>query len=149
MKTKPQIEKLHLKITQASIDRGVAKDSRQCIIGDTIHQKIPKARYISVLMNKIKFTVGKVRYIFDTPTKAANSLLDFDAGERESIKPFSITLKDPKCVKAGLRKNFVRKPIKKAKKRHEYPKKVVREFGLNRWHEALDTAGSNRRGVLA
>jgi hypothetical protein len=95
---------LVIPVSSRIIAEAVKADSHHCMIADGIKKRIPKAQFISVDLQSIRFTDPdtKIRYQYFTPLTGQQNLVKFDQGK--SIKPFTITLKDGIKIPAGLNK---------------------------------------------
>ena len=86
---------MRVSVGKEQIENGVAKNSQHCMIADAIKAACPKAQYILVDLQSIRFTdksKGK-RYIYMTPAIAQHNLIRFDRGD--AVKPFSFSLTTP------------------------------------------------------
>lgn len=77
------------------ITNGKAKNSQHCMIADAIRDCCPKAQFIMVDLQSIRFSVPdkRKRFVYLTPAIAQSSLLKFDKGD--PVKPFSFSLTSP------------------------------------------------------
>jgi hypothetical protein len=66
-------------------------DPRRCMLSNAVQRSIPDALFPDCDMRWIRFskTSTQRRYFYQTPRKAMQALLDFDAGK--PVKPFSFT----------------------------------------------------------
>lgn len=86
---------MRVNVTKEHIENGVEKNSQHCMIADAIKTTYPKAQYILVDLQSIRFTdktKGK-RFTYMTPAVAQHNLLRFDQGQ--SVKPFTFSLTTP------------------------------------------------------
>lgn len=131
------MKSIGLSITKKRIDKAVKKNSHRCMIADTVREQVKNAKYISVDLQKVAFSVGSKRYTYFTPPLAQHSLLKFDRGEQ--VEPFKCRLTEGKVGKAGLHNTHPNWNESKRKK-HYYPKNRLkrpyptreREFGLRK-----------------
>lgn len=82
-------------VSKDHIDNGVQKNSQHCMIADAIKTACPKAQFIMVDLQTIRFTdrgKGK-RLVYLTPAVAQHNLLKFDKGD--PVKPFTFALTTP------------------------------------------------------
>src|ERR1051325_4385696 len=93
--------KLKIKVRQKHIDNGKQKDSHHCMIADAIHEADPKARYVCVDLQSVRWSnleTGQ-RFVCFILFKAQASLLLFDNGIKP--KPFSCTVHSAIIKKVG------------------------------------------------
>lgn len=88
-------------VTQEIIDTSAQRDSSHCMIADAVKRAVPEAKYISVDLATIRFTDvnAGVRYIYLTPRKAQQALLDFDHGDKP--EPFTVKISGAHVLLAG------------------------------------------------
>lgn len=126
-------------VTKSHISDGVERDSHHCMIADAIKETYPRAQYILVDLQSIRFSDPKTkkRYTYLTPPSAQAALLRFDQGDK-SIAPFEFSLRKPVIKGMGwqAQNNRTSKHRKQAKKHASTGKRrpIVaykeREFGL-------------------
>jgi len=86
---------MRVNVDKAHIANGTAKNSQHCMIADAIKATCPKAQFIMVDLQTIRFSdpVKRQRYVFLTPAVAQHNILKFDKGD--TVKPFSFSLAKP------------------------------------------------------
>jgi hypothetical protein len=97
--------KITFAVTQPIIDSACQRDSSHCMIAEALAAAIPAASFISVDLATIRFSdleAGK-RYVYLTPRRAQEALLQFDQGE--SPPPFRITLEHAHVLPTGNARN--------------------------------------------
>lgn len=131
MKRKITVEKSH-------ITDSIRKDSRHCMIADAIKDTFPKAVYIMVDLQTIKFSdpVTHKRMVFLTPPTAQINLLKFDQGK--SVKPFTFNLPTPVSV-VEMRKSDPDSP-----RRTEVKRKAWRKYHVNQKTQSPAYLAANR-----
>lgn len=88
---------IDVKVEPRHIDEAVPRDSGYCMIADAVRAAFPDVapgkNAISVDLQTIRVTDAKrnLRYIYLTPRKAQEALVDFDQGIKP--EPFSIRLR--------------------------------------------------------
>lgn len=92
------------KVTQKNLDKGVSSDSRHCATQLGIADSIPGSSHIIVDVAKVAFTKDGKRYVYMTPTKVQQLILNYDLGEKDKVKPITFTLTD------GLVYDVIRRP---------------------------------------
>jgi len=126
-----------IKVTKANIENATRHSSSHCMIAEAIRDAIPSARFISVDLQWIAFSLPEQaeRHFHPTPKQAQTQLLRFDDGY--PIWPFSLKLGKPVKIAASVKiqrsqvKNKGSKPwSKKAKNRTLSNFGTHREFGL-------------------
>src|SRR5262245_19379540 len=102
---------LKISVPKEVIESSVKKDSRLCMIANSIQGRIPWARHISVDVQTIRFnnTKTRKRFVYLTPHEAQKALILFDHGVR--VDPFSFHLRG-----SDLRVQDMRAKHKKAKR---------------------------------
>ncbi len=83
---------MKIAVTKEHINNGVAKDSTHCMIADAIKGSCPRAQFIQVDLQTIRWTdpTKGMRFVHLTPAIAQSALLKFDQGQ--DVKPFSFSL---------------------------------------------------------
>lgn len=92
-----------VKVTQKNINEGVVADSGHCIVAEAVKAAYPEAKYVSVDVATIRFTdkqKGK-RYVYLTPRRAQESIINFDQGLGDELKPFQMTLQGGQVYEIG------------------------------------------------
>src|SRR6266478_3170476 len=85
-----------IKVSQERIDTSVERDSAHCMFADAIGDCIPSSERRSVDLQTIRWSdknTGK-RYVYLTPRKVQEYIINFDAGAKEKITPFEVVLKN-------------------------------------------------------
>jgi hypothetical protein len=126
---------ISLKITNHEIKTACRKDSKNCMIADSLRNHFPEAQYIKVDTQSIQFSLPRERrrYKFLTPRIGQVNILRFDKGLK--VKPFQMTLVDYIVRPMGWARNHPNSPSRKGKKYRKTGKKRIiarreREFGL-------------------
>lgn len=136
IKKHEEMPKIVIPVSSRIIANAIKADSHHCMIADAIKKRIPKAQYISVDLQSVRFTDPDegIRYKYFTPLFGQQALVKFDRGD--VVKPFTITLKDGIKEKAGWVGQANRKGTRKYKPRKKtaYKRKGLakkeRKFGL-------------------
>ena len=118
-------------VEKAHIENGIAADSTRCMIADAIKDACPKAQFIQVDLQTIRFSdpVKRKRFVYLTPPVAQHNLLKFDQGER--VKPFAFALATPvkaRSMQATNRSERRRASARKADAAYR-KKKKARDYG--------------------
>lgn len=131
-------------IEQHHIDNAEVRNSHRCMIADAVKEQLPGAKFISVDLQSIRFSIFDenryreegvgTRFSYFTPTLAQVALLKFDQGKK--LRPFPFTMRTgtsrnipwPKKDKAKGRKH-----ASKGKRKHIVRKE--REFGIRMFQE--------------
>jgi hypothetical protein len=97
-----------LDITEEIINVAVPKDSGHCVFADALRVAVPRAQFISVDLQTIRYSDPKTdrRYIYLTPAPIQRALVDFDQG----IKP------GPHKVRLGRPAQIMKMNTKRARK---------------------------------
>lgn len=90
-------EKLHSKqftvnVTQADIDKGIARHDNCCVVACAIERQAPELQHISVDAATIRFTRvqkdgTRLRHILITPPTLQKIIIATDQGMKDKIKP--------------------------------------------------------------
>jgi hypothetical protein len=137
---KEPLRSVRLHVEQHHIDNAEVKNSHHCMIADALRDAYPEAKFISVDLQSIRFSlfdenryreerVG-VRYFYFTPTLAQVALLKFDQGKK--LKPFEFTMRSgiTKLIRWSKKKDKVKRShARKGTAKHRVIKKE-REFGI-------------------
>lgn len=142
-------------VAQTTIDRSEQADSSHCMIADAVRAAVPEAESVSVDLVTIRFTdrAKRQRYIYLTPLRVQQALVDFDQGRHN--EPFKFMLaKAVQVVEAGRRKE--------PDGRTKFPSRAIQGVvgASNRSQPtklggvlppvgALSSKGSRRKGVTA
>ena len=137
---KESLRSIRLHVDQHHIDNAEVKNSHHCMIADALREAIPEARFISVDLQSIRFSVFDenrfreervgVRYFYFTPTIAQVALLKFDQGKK--LRGFDFTMRSgtTKLIRWNKKKDKVKRShAKKGTAKHRIVKKE-REFGI-------------------
>lgn len=146
---------MRVSVTREHIENGVQKHSQHCMIADAIKTTCPKAQYIMVDLQSIRFSdaAKRKRYVYLTPAIAQHNILKFDKGD--AVKPFAFSLTSPvkaRTMKAQRRGSDLQKAshkkadaaYRKRKKARDYAYLAAnrarnhqkeREFGLRKFVE--------------
>lgn len=86
---------MRVTVSKEHIANGVQKNSQHCMIADAIRDVCPKAQFIMVDLQSIRFSdpAKRKRYVFLTPAIAQHNLLKFDKGDQ--VRPFTFSLTGP------------------------------------------------------
>jgi hypothetical protein len=122
-------------VEKSHITNGVAKDSQRCMIADAIKDCCPKAQFIQVDLQTIRFSdpVKRKRFVYLTPPVAQHNLLRFDQGE--AVKPFAFTLATPVRSRSMDKREGTparRASARKASKKYAANKKKYAYLAANR-----------------
>jgi hypothetical protein len=99
----PSAPRVGVDVTRTIIARSTQRDSSHCMISDAIQEAIPDARFISVDIQTIRYTLKGMRYTYLTPRKAQIELIRFDQGA-DDIEPFSFQLRTGQTTRSGSRR---------------------------------------------
>lgn len=92
-------------VAQPIVDQAEKRDSGHCMIADALRAAVPDAKSVSVDLVTIRFTdpSKRQRYIYLTPLRVQQALVDFDQGRHNG--PFRFQLKKAvQVVESGERK---------------------------------------------
>jgi hypothetical protein len=83
---------MKITVTREHIERAVKGNSHRCMIADAIRAVVPKARFILVDLQTIRWSEldSDERDFYLTPAAAQQAIVAFDQGE--PVEPFSFTL---------------------------------------------------------
>lgn len=143
---KETMRSIRLHIDQHHIDNAEVRNSHHCMIADALRDAIPEAKFISVDLQSIRFSlfdenryreerVG-TRYFYFTPTIAQVALLKFDQGKK--LRPFEFTMRSgiSKWIRWHEKKNKVKRShARKGTAKHRVVKKE-RQFGIRMFKDA-------------
>ena len=123
---------IKVKVLKPAIANAIKQNSHRCMIADTLQKQIPKAQYISVDTQSIRFTDKKtgLRHIYLTPPRAQLALLKFDKGE--SVNPFAFTMSQGYSRKMRVLTGKIQRHKKYKRTDKRYMPKIQREFGLRK-----------------
>lgn len=107
-------------------------DPRRCMLSNAVQRAKPDALFPDCDLRFMRFSLASTekRYFYETPRKAMQALLDFDAGR--PVKPFSFTIsRGYSQVRRSKAAGYVPSPkrYRPTGKRRQPPRK--REFGLH------------------
>jgi hypothetical protein len=88
-------------VDKQTIQDACRRDSSHCMIAEAIKDRFPKARYVSVDVQTIRFSdlSAGFRYTYLTPRSCQKAIVEFDQGMQPS--PFSFQLINGAVTKAG------------------------------------------------
>lgn len=98
----PPAPKLSIDVSAETIKNSVRKDSRSCMIADSIKLSVPGATYPMADIQTIRFTKDGYRFTYLTPRTVQWKLIQYDQGEEE-IEPFRFQLRTGTTTRAGGR----------------------------------------------
>lgn len=137
---------LRLRIEQHHIDNAQVRNSHHCMIADALRDAMPDAKFISVDLQSVRFSVFDenrfreervgIRYFYFTPTLAQVALLKFDQGKK--VGPFECTMRSgiTKWIRWHEKKEKVKRShARKGTAKHRVVKKE-REFGIRMFKDA-------------
>jgi hypothetical protein len=92
-KNAPRSPQVTIEITQTILDEAIPRDSKHCMIAETISRTIPNARNVLVDTSTIRWSDPDkgLRYTYLTPGVVRDAIFKFDFGRK--IEPFSFTLR--------------------------------------------------------
>jgi len=92
-KSAPRSPQVTIEITQAILDEAIPRDSKHCMVAETISKTIPNARNVLVDTSTIRWSDPDkgLRYTYLTPGVVRDAIFKFDFGRK--IEPFSFTLR--------------------------------------------------------
>lgn len=95
--------RLRAKATQEMIDDAVERNSGHCVFADAVRIADPNLSYVSVDLQTIRATdrTKNERYIWLTPRKVQQFLVDFDWGLRANLEPVAFELRDGQTISSG------------------------------------------------
>ena len=136
----PRSPHVTIHVTREIIDVAIRRDSKNCMIAETINATFPNAHNVVVDAATIRWSDHDkgLRYTFTTPLIARDAILKFDLGK--DIEPFSFTLR--RAWVTGIRgsKGTQRISIENWKKIKEDVKRIRSERALQ-WNEIADEIG--------
>lgn len=108
---------LTIRVQKKNIDSAIARDSNKCAVADAIAEQYPRFSHISVDIATIRVSDQRrgLRSMYFTPPVIQKFILDFDQGNKASIKPF-VT----RCVAGQVVPIAKRTPQEKARFRKKY-----------------------------
>ena len=110
--------RFQLEVTQEHIDRAEARESNACAIADALKDRWPAARFISVDLQCIRFTIDGQRYEYLTPVRAQRLIVRFDQGDH--TEAFRTALQSPRLTQQqsprSPRAQYARNASDKAKR---------------------------------
>lgn len=89
----PRAPQVTISVTKEIIDTAIRRDSKNCMIAETIAATVPNARNILVDTSTIRWSDRDkgLRYTYQTPTIVRDSIFKFDFGHE--VEPFSFLLR--------------------------------------------------------
>jgi hypothetical protein len=130
---------IKVKVETRHITSAVKADASHCPIAQAIKEKFPKARWVMVDLQSIRWTDRSegVRYKYLTPLPAQKALLKFDSGH--DLDSFIVALGHPIVtpIHRVVRKKAKKVTVKKTKRpdtRKYKHKKAVPEASAKRTH---------------
>jgi hypothetical protein len=89
----PRSPQVTIEITQAILNEAIPRDSKHCMIAETISKTVPNARNVLVDTSTIRWSDPDkgLRYTYLTPGVVRDAIFKFDFGRK--IEPFSFTLR--------------------------------------------------------
>ena len=133
------LQSIRIHVDDEHIANAQRKNSHRCMIADALRSAIPEAKFISVDLQSIRFSLleEKTRYFYFTPTIAQHALLQFDKGKK--LRGFDFTMRE------GIKKLILPPRKDKTKRRHDVNKGVrkhivrkEREFGIRMFEKVPD-----------
>jgi hypothetical protein len=136
-KPAPRSPVVTISITQEIIDAAIPKDSKNCMIAETISRTVPNAKNVLVDTSSIRWSDPDkgLRYVYLTPGIARDAIYKFDFGRK--LKPFSFTLRGAWVSSARWRGDNKRISIEGWRKVKESVKKIRAERKLD-WQTIAD-----------
>lgn len=142
------LRSIRIHVDDEHIAHAQRKNSHHCMIADALKSAIPEAKFISVDLQSIRFSIFDetryreesvgTRYSYFTPTIAQHALLQFDQGKK--LRGFDFTMR------SGVKRIIPWPKKDKAKRSHQTKgtrKHIIRkerEFGI-RMFEVIDKPG--------
>lgn len=90
-KSKSKLPTRTIEITERDVERGMRRHSGLCMVSTAIARCIPGASHIDTDLQTIRFTYEDERFIYVTPWRVGQYVVDYDAGD--PIKPFRFQLR--------------------------------------------------------
>lgn len=140
-----KLESIRIHIEQHNIDNAEKKNSHRCMIADAIKEAIPDAKFISVDLQSIRFSILDetryreegvgVRYFYFAPTLAQVALLKFDQGKK--VRPISFTMRSgtSKQIPWPKEKSKDKRRTRKSKGVRKFIVRKEREFGIRMFQD--------------
>lgn len=93
--------RVQVHVTKEALTKAVTADSSRCWIAESIKAAVPNATRVAVEISTTRFTDPErgLRYVYLTPYKAQEALLEFDEGTPPA--PFTFILKNAHVTRAG------------------------------------------------
>jgi len=110
---------------QEHIEYGVRNNSHRCPMSLAIRQRFPSARYISIDLQTIRYSLPEygLRFIWMTPPAGQRFLRYFEGGREGELRPFTMALRGLFLM------DIQRRPERKGKKPVRKPKAKLHQFG--------------------
>jgi hypothetical protein len=101
---KPGWRTIELDVSAWTIETSLRNKSNRCMLADAVKIAVPDATHINVDTQTIRFSdpTTQKRYVYLTPPRAADYVVDFDAGR--DIVPFHVRLRNPMTAALGSTK---------------------------------------------
>lgn len=140
-----KLESIKIHIDQHHIDNAEKRNSHRCMIADAIREALPGAKFISVDLQSIRFSIFDetryreegvgIRYFYFTPTLAQVALLKFDQGKK--VRPLSFTMRSgiTKQIPWPKQKLKDKGRSRKSKGIRKHIVRKEREFGIRMFAE--------------
>jgi hypothetical protein len=109
-------------ITTALIVQSEKRDSSHCMIADGVKLARPKARFVSVDIQTIRFSEKGKRYVYLTPRRAQVALVRFDQGL--PTEAFKFQLRNGQSTSSHTPKKTVRAHLRKPRAPGAVPDKI-------------------------
>jgi hypothetical protein len=93
--------KVRIEVSKDVIDKAVARHSGHCVFADAIGESLLWARFIAVDIQTVRFSdpTKRERYVYLTPRRLQQAIIDFDQGDRP--EPFSFSLYTGQTIPFG------------------------------------------------
>ncbi len=141
-----KLRSIRLHVDQTHIDNAEVRNSHHCMIADALKDALPDAKFISVDLQSIRFSIFEqnrykeervgIRYFYFTPTLAQIALLKFDQGKK--LRPFEFTMRSgiTKWIRWHEKKEKTKRShARKGTAKHRVIKKE-RQFGIRMFKDA-------------
>lgn len=130
-----------IKVPQSVIDKASKQNSKRCMVAQSVRQEIPGARSVDVTSSRVKFTLGKTRFVYDMPGKAAKAVELYDDAGPWAVEPFSFTLDERQCTTGPV----IKHPKRAYKKRSKTTAAKIRNGKTRRKRVSKDQTHVSRR----
>lgn len=85
--------RFNVAVTDADIAKGIPENSSVCAVAQAVARTIPDAVRIKVDAQAIRFTHDETRYVYLTPQRVYQYIVDFDAGD--PLESFGFQIRTP------------------------------------------------------